>query len=98
MSAYHHSAIEEEIYLKQPQAFVKRRQNGETIVCKLKKSIYGLKQAAKNWYEALANLLISSGFTVEIPYIPTEDMTADISTKSLPRIKVEKHRYVLLGN
>ena len=35
---------------------------------------------------------------VGIHYIPTEDMTADILTKSLPRIKVEKHRYVLLGN
>ena len=31
-------------------------------------------------------------------YIQTEDMTVDILTKSLPRIKVEKHRYVLLGN
>ena len=35
---------------------------------------------------------------VGIHYIPTEDMTADILTKSLPRIEVEKHRYVLLGN
>ena len=61
-SAYLHSAIEEEIYLEQPQGFVKRGQNGETLVCKLNKSIYGLKQAAKNWYKALANLLISSGF------------------------------------
>ena len=61
-SAYLHSAIEEEIYLEQPQGFVKRGQNGETLVCKLNKSIYGLKQAAKNWYEALKNLLISSGF------------------------------------
>ena len=61
-SAYLHSAIEEEIYLEQPPGFVKRGQNGETQVCKLNKSIYGLKQAAKSWYEALANLLISSGF------------------------------------
>ena len=35
---------------------------------------------------------------VGIHYIPTEDMTAGILTKSLPRIKVEKHRYVLLKN
>ena len=61
-SAHLHSAIEQEIYLEQPQGFVKRGQNGETLFCKLNKSIYGLKQAAKNWYEALANLLISSGF------------------------------------
>ena len=61
-SAYLHSAIEEEIYLEQPPGFVKRGENGETLVCKSNKSIYGLKQAAKNWYEALANHLISSGF------------------------------------
>ena len=35
---------------------------------------------------------------VRIHYIPTDDMTADILTKSLPRVKVEKHRSVLLGN
>ena len=35
---------------------------------------------------------------VKIHYVPTEEMTADILTKSLPRVKVEKHRTVLLGN
>ena len=34
---------------------------------------------------------------VKIHYVPTEEMTADILTKSLPRPKVEKHRLVLLG-
>ena len=35
---------------------------------------------------------------VAIHYVPMEDMTADILTKSLPRVKVEKHRHGLLGN
>ena len=35
---------------------------------------------------------------VGIHYIPTDDMTGDILTKSLPQVKVEKHRSVLLGN
>jgi hypothetical protein len=35
---------------------------------------------------------------IKIHYVPTEEMTADILTKSLPRVKVEKHRTVLLGN
>ena len=35
---------------------------------------------------------------VKIHYVPTEEMTADILTKSLPRVTVEKHRTVLLGN
>ena len=35
---------------------------------------------------------------VKIYYVPTEEMTADILTKSLPRVKVEKHRTILLRN
>ena len=61
-SAYLHSTIEEEIYLEQPEGSVKQGENGQKVVCKLNKSIYGLKQAAKNWYEALANLLVSKGY------------------------------------
>ncbi len=61
-STYLHSPIEEEIYLEQPEGFVKRGENEQTLACKLNKSIYGLRQAAKNWYEALAKLLIENGF------------------------------------
>ena len=61
-SAYLHSATEEEIYLDQPQGFVKQGEQGQTLVCTLNKSIYGLKQVAKNWYESVGNLLIKNGF------------------------------------
>ena len=61
-SAYLHSKIEEEIYLEQPDGFVKKANSGQMLVCKLNKSIYGLKQAAKNWYEALTSLLLKKGF------------------------------------
>ena len=60
-SAYLHSNIEE-IYLEQPPGFVKKANSRQKLVCKLNKSIYGLKQAAKNWYEALTSLLLKEGF------------------------------------
>ena len=42
-TAFRHSPIEEEVYLEQPQEFVKRGSDGEKLVCRLNKSIYGLK-------------------------------------------------------
>ena len=38
--------FEEDIYTQQPYGFIKKRQ--EHIVCKLQKSIYGLKQASRS--------------------------------------------------
>ena len=35
---------------------------------------------------------------IGIQYIPTEEMAADSLTRSLPQVKFEKHRCVLLGN
>jgi len=52
-TAYLHANIDEELYMKQPEGYEKRNQNGEPLVCKLKKSIYGLKQAGRNWNKLL---------------------------------------------
>ena len=34
---------------------------------------------------------------IELKYTPTDVMAADLLTKSLPQVKVEKHQQVLLG-
>ena len=62
-TAFLYSPIEEEVYLIQPQEFVKRGSDREKLVCRLNKSIYGLKQAANNGYEELANFLLRQAFT-----------------------------------
>ena len=61
-AAFLHSPIEEEVYLEQPQEFVKQGSDGEKLVFRLDKSISGLKQAANNWYKELANFLLRQGF------------------------------------
>ena len=58
-----HSPVEEEVYLQQPQEFEKRRTGGVTLVCRLNKSIYCWRQAAKNWYTELANFVLRQVFT-----------------------------------
>ena len=51
------------MYLEQPQEFVKQGSDEEKLVCRLNKTIYGLKQAANNWYKELENFILRQGFT-----------------------------------
>ena len=52
--------LEEEIYMQQPVGFVKEGQ--ENKVCRLLKSIYGLKQSSRQWYIHFHNTIILNGF------------------------------------
>lgn len=58
-TAFLNGDLKETIYMKQPTGFV-----GEdsSKVCLLKKSIYGLKQAARVWNEAIHKVLITDNF------------------------------------
>ncbi|RVW16037.1 Retrovirus-related Pol polyprotein from transposon RE2 [Vitis vinifera] len=53
-------ALEEEIYVEQPQGFVVDGE--ENKVYKLKKALYGLKQAPRAWYTQIDNYFIENGF------------------------------------
>ena len=54
-TAYLYSELKEEIYMAQPEGFIKSGQ--EHKVCKLVKSIYRLKQAGRVWYETISKTL-----------------------------------------
>ena len=54
-TAYLYGELKEEIYMAQPEGFIKSGQ--EHKVCKLVKSIYGLKQARRVWYKTISNTL-----------------------------------------
>ena len=56
---YLNGNLEEEIYMQQPEGF---EVGGPEFVCKLKKSLYGLKQAGHVWNKKLHSVLLSMGF------------------------------------
>jgi hypothetical protein len=59
-TAFLQGELEEEIYLKQPDGFVD--QDRPDHVCKLRKSIYGLKQAARCWNNSIDGYLQANGY------------------------------------
>ena len=52
-SAFLNGELEEELYMKQPEGFINKEHSEK--VCRLKRSLYGLKQSARCW-----NLVIDS--------------------------------------
>lgn len=57
--AFLNGYLEETIYMKQPPGFIEGDGN---LVCKLRRSLYGLKQAANVWNKVLHDVLIGCGF------------------------------------
>jgi Reverse transcriptase (RNA-dependent DNA polymerase) len=60
-TAFLNGILEEDIYMKQPEGYIKDGQ--EHLVCKLKRSLYGLKQSPRVWNSVLHTFLCEQGFT-----------------------------------
>ncbi|KAH9704808.1 hypothetical protein KPL70_011615 [Citrus sinensis] len=61
--AFLNGHLEEDIYMQQPNGFIQKGQ--EYIVCKLQRSIYGLKQASRSWNIIFDQAIKSFGFIQE---------------------------------
>jgi hypothetical protein len=58
--AFLHGDLEEEIYMKKPEGFVVKGK--KELVRKLKKSLYGLKQSPRMWYQNFDAYILGLGF------------------------------------
>ena len=59
-TAFLNGNLEEETYMMQPEGFIAKNQ--EHMVCKLKRSIYGLKKASRSWNIRFDQAIKSFGF------------------------------------
>jgi hypothetical protein len=60
-TAFLNGAIEEEVYIEQPQGF--EAHSKDTHIFRLNKALYGLKQAPRAWYAKMDNYLTRLGFS-----------------------------------
>ena len=59
-TAFLNGDLKVEVYIKQPEVFI--LPDNEHKVCKLVKSLYGLKQVSKQWHENFDSAILSDGF------------------------------------
>ena len=59
-NAFLHGDLHEEVYMTIPQGY--KRNYPPNTVCKLVKSLYGLKQANMQWFDKLTTFLLTLGF------------------------------------
>ena len=52
--------LEEEFYIKQHEGFVIKGK--ENLLCRLKKSLYGLKEAPRPWYKKFDSFMLDYGY------------------------------------
>jgi hypothetical protein len=58
---YLNGQLKEDVYMRQPEGFIEKGK--ENFVCKLNKSIYGLKQSGRVWHGTMRGQMERIGFT-----------------------------------
>ncbi|KAH9781613.1 hypothetical protein KPL71_008538 [Citrus sinensis] len=92
-TAFLNGHLEENIYIQQPDGFIQKGQ--EHMVCKLQRSIYGLKQASRSWNIRFDQAIKSFGF---IQNIDEPCVYKKIQEKSVAFLILYVDDILLIGN
>ena len=60
-NAFLHGDLQEEVYMEIPPGFMNKQTSGK--VCRLKKSLYGLKQTPRAWFDRFRRAICDMGYT-----------------------------------
>nr|CAN75245.1 hypothetical protein VITISV_014213 [Vitis vinifera] len=58
-NAFLHGDLAEEVYMEQPPGFVAQGEYG--LVCRLRRSLYGLKQSPRAWFSCFSSVVQEFG-------------------------------------
>lgn len=61
-NTFFHGDLDDEIYMSLPQGYIPTGELPSNPVCRLNKSLYGLKQAWRQWYMCFSLVTLSFGF------------------------------------
>ena len=59
-NAFLHDDLHEELYMSPPLGLL--RQGEDNLVCRLHKSLYGLKQASRHWFSKFSEAIRAAGY------------------------------------
>lgn len=65
-TAFLYGDLKEDIYVIQPEVYVETEADDEKKVWKLRKAIYGLKQAAHAWNQKLGDVSLENNFRMHV--------------------------------
>lgn len=61
-NAFLHGDLEDAVFMEQPPGF--QLKTNPDYICRLRRSLYGLRQAPRQWYKRLFSALLAHGFCV----------------------------------
>ena len=79
-NAFLNSVLDEEDYMKQPPGFIAQEESGK--VCRLKKSLYELKQSLRAWFGQFASVIRSFSFSERSLYILSTASRKEVTSYS----------------